>query len=60
MLFSPPAKSTIYGTNSGNFLGSIIWNKLLNLVKPRRLMSEFKNVTKKIGNIDYGCMICRR
>ena len=39
-----------------HFCGSLIWNKLSNLVKPSRLISEFKNIIKKIGNIDYGCM----
>ena len=60
VLFIPPAKSTIYGTNSAHFRGSLIWNKLPNLVKSSRSISEFKNVIKKIGNIDCGCMICRR
>ena len=60
VLFIPPARSTIYGTNSAHFRGSLIWNKLPNLVKSSRSISEFKNVIKKIGNIDCGCMICRR
>ena len=60
VLFIPPAKSTIYGTNSAHFRGSLIWNKLPNLVKSSRSISEFKNIIKKIGNIDCGCMICRR
>ena len=60
VLFIPPARSTIYGTNSVHFLGSLIWNRLPNLVKSSRSISEFKNVIKKIGNIDCGCMICRR
>ena len=60
VLFSPPTRSTIYGTNSVHFLGSLIWNRLPNLVKSSRSISEFKNVIKKIGNIDCGCMICRR
>ena len=60
VLFIPPARSTIYGTNSVHFLGSLIWNGLPNLVKSSRSISEFKNVIKKIGNIDCGCMICRR
>ena len=60
VLFIPPARSTIYGTNSVHFLGSLIWNGLPNLVKSSRSISEFKNAIKKIGNIDCGCMICRR
>ena len=43
-----------------HFLGSLIWNRLPNLVKSGRSVSEFKNVIKKIGNLDCGCMICRR
>ena len=60
VLFIPPARSAIHGTNSAHFLGSLIWNRLPNLVKSSRSLSEFKNVIKKIGNIDCGCMICRR
>ena len=60
VLFIPPARSPIYGTNSVHFLGSLIWNGLPNLVKSSRSISEFKNAIKKIGNIDCGCMICRR
>ena len=36
VLFIPLAKSTIYGTNSVHFLGSLIWNRLPNLVKSSR------------------------
>ena len=39
VLFIPPAKSTIYGTNSLHFLGSLIWNKLPNLVKSIKSIS---------------------
>ena len=60
VLFIPPARSTIYGTNSVHFLGSLIWNRLSKLVKSSRSITEFTNVIKKIGNIDCGCMICRR
>ena len=60
VLFIPPARSTIYGTNSVHFRGSLIWNRLPNLVKSSRSISEFKNVIKKIRNIDCGCRICRR
>ena len=60
ILFIPPARSTIYGTNSVHFCGSLIWNKLPNLVKSSRSISEFINIIKKIGNIDCGCMICSR
>ena len=60
VLSIPPAKSTIYGTNSVHFLGSLIWNKLPYLVKSSRLVSEFKNVIRKIGNIHCEFMICRR
>ena len=49
VLFIPPARSTIYGTNSVHFLGSLIWNGLPNLVKSSRSISEFKNVIKTIG-----------
>ena len=41
------ARSTIYGTNSVHFLGSLIWNKLPKLVKSSRSISEFKHVIKK-------------
>ena len=60
VLFISPLSSTFYGTNSVHFLGSLIWNGLPNLVKSTRSISEFKNVIKKIRNIDCGCMICRR
>ena len=60
VLFISSASSTFYSTNSVHFLGSLIWNGLLNLVKSTRSISEFKNVIKKIRNIDCGCMICRR
>ena len=46
ILFIPPARSTIYGTNSVHFLGSLIWNRLPNLVKSSKSISEFKNVIK--------------
>ena len=60
VLFIPPTESTIYDTNSVHFLGSLIQNGLPKLVKSGRSISGFKNVIKKIGNIDWGCMICRR
>ena len=60
VLFIPPTRSTIYGINSAHFLGHLMWNRLSNLVKSSRSISEFKNVIKKIGNIDFGCMICCR
>ena len=50
----------MYGTDSVHFIGSLIWNRLPNLVKFSRSISEFKNAIKKIRNIDCGCMICRR
>ena len=60
VLFIPPARSINYGTNSVHFLGSLIWNGLPNIVKSSKSISEFKNTIKKIGNIERGCMICRR
>ena len=54
VLFIPPARSTIYGTNSVHFLGSIIWNGLLNIVKSIRSISEFKNVIKKLEILTAG------
>ena len=60
ILFIPPARSTICDTNSVHFRGPLIWNRLPNLVRSSRSISEFKNVIKKIKNIDCGCMICRR
>ena len=60
VLFIPPARSTTYCTNSVYFLGSLLWNKLPNLVKSNRSISEIKIAIKKIRNIDCGCMICRR
>ena len=59
-LFTPPARSSIYSTNSVHFRGSLILNKLPNLIKSSRSISEFKNMIKKIKNIDCGCMIYRR
>ena len=47
VLFIPPARSAIHGTNSVHFLGSLIWNRLPHLVKSSRSLSEFKNVIKK-------------
>ena len=47
VLFIPPARSAIHGTNSAHFLESLIWNRLPNLVKSSRSLSEFKNVIKK-------------
>ena len=35
-------------TNSIHFLGSLIWNKLPNLFKSSRSISEFKNFIKQI------------
>ena len=59
VLFIPPARSTIYGTNSAfSWVRNLEW--LPNLVKSSGSISEFKNVIKKIGIIDCGCMICRR
>ena len=61
-LFIPSARSTIlliYGANSVDFRGSLIQNKLPNLAKSGRSISEFKNIIKKIENIDSGCMMCR-
>ena len=52
-LLIPPAWSV-------HLRGSLVWNKLPNLVKSGSSISEFKNIIKKIENIDCGCMICRR
>ena len=60
VLFIPPARSTIYGANSVHFRGSLIWNKLPNLVKSSRSILEFRNIIKKMGNIGCGCVIYRR
>ena len=60
VLSIPPARSKIYGINSVHLHGSLIWNKLPNLVKSSRSESEFKNITKKIKNVDCGCMKFRR
>ena len=59
VLFIPPARSTIYGTNSVHFRGSLIWNKLPNLVKSSRLICEFKNIFKKMGHIKCWCIFTR-
>ena len=40
-------RSTIYGTNSVHFLGSLIWNRLPNLNKFSRSISEIKKLSKK-------------
>ena len=48
VLFIPSARSTIYGSNSFefmvlvHFLGPLFWNKLPNLIKSSSLISEFK------------------
>ena len=51
VLFIPPTRSKIYGTNSVHFLGSLIWKRLPNLVKSSRSISEFKNVIKKKSEV---------
>ena len=38
VLFAPRARSSIYSTDSVHFCGSLIWNKLPNLVKSSRLI----------------------
>ena len=47
VLFIPPTRSTIFGTNSVYFLGSLIWNKLHNLIKSSRSISEFWLLARK-------------
>ena len=48
VLFITPARSTTHSTNSAHFLGSLMCNKLPNLVN-----------VEKIENIDSGCITCR-
>ena len=48
MLPIPPAVSTIDGNDSVHFRVSFIWNKLPNIVKSNKSISEFKNIIKKI------------
>ena len=54
VLFIPAGRPRIYGTNSVHFLGSLIWNKLPNLVKSSTSVSEFKNVIKKLEILTVG------
>ena len=54
----PSAKSTVYGTNSVHFKGTLIWNNLPYFVKSSASLSEFKRNLKTLGNIDCSCIIC--
>ena len=54
VLYIPLARSTIYDTSSDHFRGSLVWNKLPNLVKFSMSKTEFKNIIQKIRNIDCG------
>ena len=60
MLFLPPARSTTHGTNSAHFRGTLIWNHLPNSIKSSKSIIDFKTNIKQLGNIDCGCVICRK
>ena len=47
VLFISPARSTIYGTNSAHFRGSLIWNKLPDLVKSSTSYLNLKILSRK-------------
>ena len=54
----PSAKSTVYGTNSVHFKGTLIWNNLPYFVKSSVSLFEFKRNLKTLGNMDCSCIIC--
>ena len=54
VLFIPPARSTIYGANSMHFRGSLISNRLPNLVKSSRSIPEFKMLSRKLEMLTVG------
>ena len=58
--FLPPAKLTTHGTNSAHCRGTLILNQLPNSIKSRKSIVEFKRNLKQLGNIDCGCVICRK
>ena len=47
VLFIPPARSTMYGTDSVHFIGSLIWNRLPNLVKFSSQYLNLRMLSKK-------------
>ena len=42
MLYRPPVKSTIHGSNSTYFLGMLIWNQLPSSIKSIKSTAELK------------------
>ena len=48
-----------YGTNAVHFRGSLVWNILSAKVKSSNSVFELKTKIKNLGNIDFGCLICR-
>ena len=48
-----------YGTNPIHLRGCFIWNNLPAVVKSSDSLFEVKNKIKNIGDIDWGCLICR-
>ena len=54
-----PARSTYYGTNSGHFRRSPIWNNVPNDIQSSRSVCEFINVKINFRDIDCGRLICR-
>ena len=60
VLYLPPASSTNHQTNSANFRRTLICNQLPISIKPSKSIIEFKTNLKRFGNIDCGCVICRK
>ena len=63
--FVPPARSPTHGTNSAHFRGifgtfSPICNQLPRSKKSSKSIIKFKTNLKQFGNIDCGCVICRK
>ena len=56
----PRTQPTYYGTNAIHFRGSLIWNNHLAKVKSNNSVFEFKTKIENLGNVDYGCVICRQ
>ena len=60
MFFLPLARSTIHGNNFAHFRGTLTWNQLPISIKSSKSIAELKINLKKLGNIDCGCVVCRK
>ena len=58
MLFLLPARLTTHGTNFAHFPDTLIRNQLPSFIRSSNSLIQFKT-NVKLGNIDYGCVICR-